>query len=86
MPDALQNACNIREKEIVLSYDHTRPNGEKPYTTISDSFEHKDAAENIASGQHSSTHGCATDLDEFLEGRRANILEITNLGIWELDI
>ena len=41
MPDALQNACNIREKEIVLSYDHTRPNGEKPYTTISDSFEHK---------------------------------------------
>ena len=72
MPDALQNACNIREKEIVLSYDHTRPNGEKPYTTISDSFEHKYAAENIASGQHSSTQVVTDWMNS--EGHRANIL------------
>ena len=51
MPDALQTACNTRENEIVVSYEHTRPNGESPYTTIPNSFKYQYKAENILQGQ-----------------------------------
>lgn len=46
MPAALQNACNIREKELVESFSHTRPNGQKPFTAITD-MTYSTAGENI---------------------------------------
>lgn len=73
MPAALQDACNIRENELVTLYDHTRPNGERPYTTISDAFKRNYAAENIACGQRNA----AQVVTEWMNspGHRANILQ-----------
>lgn len=81
MPDALQTACNTRENEIVAQYDHTRPNGERPYTTIPSSFSHKYVAENIAKGQRTSSQVVSEWMAS--TGHRANILnsKFTYLGV-----
>ena len=36
MTPALQDACDIREPEIAQVFSHTRPNGQNPFTTITD--------------------------------------------------
>ena len=46
MIEPLQEACNIREVELTESFSHTRPNGERPFTAISD-FSYATAGENI---------------------------------------
>ena len=46
MVAALQDACNIREPELVESFSHTRPNGNMCFTAISD-FAYSYAGENI---------------------------------------
>lgn len=46
MTAALQDACDIREKEIAETYSHTRPNGDTCFTAISD-FPYSYAGENI---------------------------------------
>lgn len=46
MVDQLQTACDIREKEVLEVISHTRPNGSKYYTAITD-FNYTTAGENI---------------------------------------
>lgn len=72
MPAALQDSCDIREKELVTLFDHTRPNGERPYTTIAKSFKHSYVGENIACGQ--TTPAMVMEAWMNSPGHRANIL------------
>ncbi len=75
MPSALQDACEIREKEVAESFSHTRPDGTKFNTAISESFPLRGAGENL----HKCTPGHETP-DRAVEGwmnspgHRANIL------------
>ena len=46
MVEQLQTACDIREKEVLEVVSHTRPNGSKCYTAISN-FNYTTAGENI---------------------------------------
>jgi len=48
---ALQDACDIREKELEISYSHTRPNGASCETVIPGEIPWTIASENIAKGQ-----------------------------------
>ena len=72
MPAALQDSCDIREPELATLFDHTRPNGERPYTAIAQSFKHSYVGENIACGQTSP----AMVMEDWMNspGHRANIL------------
>lgn len=72
MPAALQDSCDIREPEIATLFDHTRPNGERPYTAIAQSFKHTHVGENIACGQSTP----AMVMEDWMNspGHRANIL------------
>lgn len=72
----LQDTCDVREKELVESYSHTRPNGEKCFTALPDSLRKlKPLGENIIMD-------CSGDLEgkKCVEswmnspGHRANIL------------
>ena len=54
MIQALQEGCNIREKEISTKFSHTRPNGEQPQSVIPEKYKWGYTAENIADGQRSS--------------------------------
>jgi uncharacterized protein YkwD len=72
MPEALQKACDTREEEIVLLYDHTRPNGKTAYSAISEEFTHQNEAENIAEGQHSAAKVVSDWMN--VKRDRANIL------------
>lgn len=47
MAGPLQDACNIREKEALESFSHTRPDGTKFSTAISQSFKHNIVGENL---------------------------------------
>lgn len=72
MPEALQTACNTRENELVTSFDHTRPNGQSPFTAISEDFKFMTMGENIAGWQNSPLQV----VDDWMNspGHRANIL------------
>lgn len=49
--DALQKAAGVRGDEMPVLYEHTRPNGSKAYTALSENgISHSSAAENIAMG------------------------------------
>ncbi len=72
MPAALQDSCDIREKELVTLFDHTRPNGERPYTAIAQLFKHSYVGENIACGQ--TTPAMVMEAWMNSPGHRANIL------------
>lgn len=76
MVDELQTACDIREPEILESASHTRPNGSKCYTAISD-FNYTTAAENIYHCPSTSTIvPVANAMDGWMNspGHRKNIL------------
>ena len=78
MPAALQNACDTRENELVTLYEHTRPNGERAYTAITDSsFKYRAAGENIAEGQRDAAEVMNGWMNS--PGHRANILS-SNYG------
>ena len=71
----LQEACNIREKELVKVFSHTRPDGTGFQTSISPDFKYKGVGENL--------HLCATNhatpedaMNGWMNspGHRANIL------------
>jgi len=54
LDSAICSAANIRAKEISVLFDHTRPNGTRPYTALTEAgIKYGYAAENIASGQRS---------------------------------
>ena len=72
MPEALQDSCNIRENELVTLFDHKRPNGKQPYTTISDTFKRTYVGENIAAGQPTPSEVVTAWMNS--PGHRANIL------------
>ncbi len=69
---ALQDACDIREKELEVLYSHTRPDGSKCESVLPGELPWKIASENIAKGQ--------TDPEMVVKGwmnspgHRANIL------------
>ena len=77
MPEVLQNACSIREVELVESFSHTRPNGQKPFTAIT-GLSYSTAGENIykcdakaraVSGENAMNSWMNSD------GHRANLLK-----------
>ena len=43
----LQEACDIRETEVLESFSHTRPNGSSCFSAIPSSFQYSGAGENI---------------------------------------
>ena len=67
--DAIYEGTKIRAQELVASYSHTRPNGERCSTVISD-FSY--VGENIARGQGSASHVCNSWYNS--EGHRNNML------------
>ena len=77
MIQPLQAACDIREPEIAEKFSHTRPNGQNPFTAISD-FTYSTAGENIykcpAPGRAVSG---ANAMNSWMnsDGHRANILK-----------
>lgn len=75
MPGALQEACNTRENELVTLFDHTRPNGDRPYTAIPDTFKRTYVGENIAAGQPTPSDVVTDWMNS--PGHRANILRDT---------
>lgn len=70
----LQTAADIREKELVSSYSHTRPNGESCFTALTQSgLGYSSAAENIAAGQTSPSMAISAWMGS--DGHRKNILD-----------
>lgn len=45
----MQDTCDVREKELIELYSHTRPNGEKCFTAFPSDFKYTTAGENIQS-------------------------------------
>ena len=72
MPGVLQASCNIRENELVTQFEHTRPNGEGPFTAFPSTFKYTNAGENIAAGQRNPTQVVSEWMNS--PGHRANIL------------
>ena len=70
----LQGAADIREKELVASYSHTRPDGTQCFTVLTQmGLGYTAAAENIASGQTSPADVISSWMNS--EGHRGNILD-----------
>ena len=88
LDEDLCRAAQIRANEIVKSFSHTRPNGEKCFTVLSDlSISYSAAGENIAAGS-STGSGTFTQWKEDDEnysgqGHRRNMLgkDFTKIGI-----
>ena len=45
----MQDTCDVRKKELIELYSHTRPNGEKCFTAFPSDFKYTTAGENIQS-------------------------------------
>lgn len=76
------NAANVRAKEIVSSFSHTRPNGQSPFTALNEAgASYHAAGENIACGQKTPTEVMTGWMNS--SGHRANILNsnFTQVGI-----
>lgn len=79
-------AANIRAKEIVTSFSHTRPDGRKFSTVLTDNgIRYTGAGENIAWGQRSPEEVVSAWMNS--EGHRANILnaKYTKIGVGYLN-
>lgn len=75
MAAPLQDACNIREREISTVFSHTRPDGTKFNTAISSSFKTAGAGENIyqcSTGYANAQRAMVAWMDS--TGHRENIL------------
>lgn len=78
----LDEAADIRVKELVTSFSHTRPNGTDPFTVLDElGYSYSAAGENIAAGQSSPAAVVESWMNS--EGHRANILspDYTKLGV-----
>ncbi len=84
---ALQNACNIRKRELTIKMDHERPDGTACFTVFGEAkVVCNTAGENIAGGQRSPAEVVAGWMNS--PGHRRNILdgEFTHMGagyVWE---
>ncbi len=72
----MQDTCNIREKELIESYSHTRPNGEKCFTAFPDGFKYTTAGENIQSCPEGGYITAQSAVDNWMNspGHYANIM------------
>jgi uncharacterized protein YkwD len=74
----LTSAGNVRAKEIVQSFSHTRPNGTSPFTVFSElGISYQAAGENIAYGQRTPQEVVTGWMNS--PGHRANIMN-ANFG------
>lgn len=77
----LANAANVRAKEIVMSFSHTRPDGSTCFTAVENDGSYMTLGENIAYGYTSA----ASVMDGWMnsQGHRENILNssFTKLGV-----
>ena len=72
----VQAAADIRAKEIVQSFSHTRPNGTSTFTALKEQgVQYRAAGENIAYGQTSPEQVMNGWMNS--SGHRANILNAT---------
>ena len=81
MPQALQKACDVREKEVVTVFSHTRPDGSDFFTAIDSTFKCIGNGENIAKGHKNPEAVMMAWMNS--SGHRANILraEFGYLGV-----
>lgn len=79
MDKYLLDSAMIRASELVLNFDHTRPNGTSCFTAINKSFSYM--GENIAAGQSTSEYVMQSWMNS--PGHKANILNtnFTSIGI-----
>lgn len=77
----LANAANIRAKEIVISFSHTRPDGSTCFTAVENDGSYMTLGENIASGYTSAAYVMNGWMNS--QGHRENILNssFTKLGV-----
>jgi uncharacterized protein YkwD len=82
----LGEAASVRAKEIIVSFDHTRPDGRAPATAYEDlggkyTGRFRGLGENIAYGQH--TPALVTEAWMNSDGHRQNILktDYTHIGV-----
>ncbi|ROR30826.1 uncharacterized protein YkwD [Mobilisporobacter senegalensis] len=74
MNTAASNAAKVRAKEIVSKFDHTRPNGQSPFTALDAAgVSYRTAGENIAYGQQTPSAVMNGWMNS--SGHRANILK-----------
>lgn len=82
LDSALCGAADVRAKEIVSSFSHTRPNGSSCFTVLAENgISYSGAGENIAYGQSSPDKVMTAWMNS--SGHRANILNasFTKLGV-----
>lgn len=85
--DELEKAAMQRAAELVLCYDHTRPNGDTPWTAYSSNINWYGMAENIAIGYTSvkSVFEAWQETNDLYagQGHRRNMLssDLTHIGI-----
>ena len=77
--ESLMKSCDVRAKELVKSFSHTRPDGSSCFTSIETSY--NAAGENIAYGQNSAQAVMTGWMNS--EGHRNNILSdsYTHIGV-----
>ena len=77
--ESLMKSCDVRVKELVEKFSHTRPDGSTCYTSIE--IDYNAAAENIAYGQNSAQAVMTGWMNS--EGHRNNILsdKYTHIGV-----
>lgn len=82
LDNAISSAADIRAKEIVRSFSHTRPDGRSCFTVLSENgISYNGAGENIAYGQDTPKEVMTAWMNS--QGHRANILNssFTKLGV-----
>lgn len=82
LDNAICSAAEIRAKEIVRSFSHTRPDGRSCFSVLSDNgISYNGAGENIAYGQDTPDKVMTAWMNS--DGHRANILNgsFTKLGV-----
>lgn len=78
--DDVQNAADLRAKEIITKFSHTRPNGTSCFTVLSETgVSYRSAGENIAYGQRSPQAVMTSWMNS--SGHRANILSSNFTGM-----
>lgn len=78
----LNKAADIRAKELLTSFSHTRPDGSSPFTVLEEyNYSYKAVGENIAAGQKTPQEVVEAWMNS--EGHRANILsaDFKKLGV-----
>lgn len=82
MDSSLNSAAQVRAKEIVTSFSHTRPNGSNCFTALSEAgIKYNGSGENIAYGQKTPAEVVNAWMNS--AGHRANIMssKFTKIGI-----